>query len=177
MQTREGRAAQLVPESGQERLVIPHDTAFPRGDFTIEAFVNVKSAYPTSAVRTIASKWDGNKGHPGWSLGVTGAGSRNKPQTLVLQLCGDKPWKSTDPIEPVFSGLHIDIGKPYFIAVTVNLGDTTEKGITFTRRISRTTTSPCSPCRSRTPSPAASRTKRRSSSADSAREMATSSTD
>jgi mono/diheme cytochrome c family protein len=131
MQTREGRAAQLMPDSGQERLVIPHDTAFPRGDFTIEAFVNVKSVYPTGAVRTIASKWDGNKGHPGWSFGVTGAGSRNKPQTLVLQLCGDKPWKATDPIEPVFSSLHIDIGKPYFIAVTVNLGDTTEKGITF----------------------------------------------
>ncbi len=131
MQTREGRAAQLVPGSGQERLAVAHDPAFPRGDFTIEAFINVKSVYPTGAVRTIVSKWDGNKGHPGWSLGVTGAGSRNKPQTLVLQLCGDKPWKPTDPVEPIFSGLHIDIGKPYFVAVAVNLDDATEKGITF----------------------------------------------
>ncbi len=131
MQTRDGRAAQLMPESGQERLVVPHDAAFPRGDFTIEAFINVKSVYPTGAVRTIVSKWDGNKGHPGWALGVTGAGSRNKPQTLVLQLCGDKPWKPTDPVEPIFSGLHIDIGKPYFIAVTVDLDNATEKGITF----------------------------------------------
>ena len=65
------------------------------------------------------------------SLGITGAGSRNKPQTLVLQLCGDKPWKPTDPVEPIFSGLHIDIGKPYFIAVSVHLDDATEKGITF----------------------------------------------
>ena len=134
MQTREGRAAQLVPESGQERLTVPHDSAFPRGDFTIEAFINLKSVYPTGAVRTIVSKWDGNKGHPGWSLGVTGAGSRNKPQTLVLQLCGDKPWKPTDPVEPIFSGLHIDIGKPYFIAVSVHLDDATEKGITFYAR-------------------------------------------
>ncbi len=131
MQTRDGRAAQLMPESGQERLVVPHAAAFPRGDFTIEAFINVKSVYPTSAVRTIVSKWDGHKGHPGWSLGITGAGSRNKPQTLVLQLCGDKPWKATDPVEPIFSGLHIDIGKPYFIAVTVDLDNATEKGITF----------------------------------------------
>ncbi len=131
MPTREGRAAQLVPESGQERLVIPHDTAFPRGDFTIEAFINVKSVYPTGAVRTIVSKWDGNKGHPGWSLGVTGMGSRNKPQTLVLQLNGDRPGRTGDPVEAVFSGLHIDIGKPYFVAVAVNLDNTTEKGITF----------------------------------------------
>jgi mono/diheme cytochrome c family protein len=131
MLTREGRAAQLVPESAQERLIVPNDSAFPRGDFTIEAFVNVKSVYPTGAVRTIVSKWDGNKGHPGWSLGVTGKGSRNKPQTLVLQLCGDTAWKPTDPVEPIFSGLHIDIGKPYFIAVSVNLADTSEKGITF----------------------------------------------
>ena len=131
MQTREGRAAQIVPGSAQERLVVPDDSAFPRGDFTIEAFINVKSVFPTGAVRTIVSKWDGNKGHPGWSLGVTGAGSRNKPQTLVLQLCGDKPWKPTDPVEPIFSGLHIDIGKPYFIAVSVHLDDATEKGITF----------------------------------------------
>jgi mono/diheme cytochrome c family protein len=131
MQTRDGRAAQLMPGTAQERLAVPSDPAFPRGDFTIEAFINVKSVYPTGAVRTIVSKWDGNKGHPGWSLGVTGLGSRNKPQSLVLQLCGDKPWKPTDPVEPIFSGLHIDIGKPYFIAVSVNLDDATEKGITF----------------------------------------------
>ena len=131
MQTREGRAAQLVPESAQERLIVPHDSAFPRGDFTIEAFINVKSVYPTGAVRTIVSKWDGNKGHPGWSLGVTGKGSRNKPQSLVLQLCGDKAWKPGDPVEPIFSGLHIDIGKPYFVAVSVNLDNATENGITF----------------------------------------------
>ena len=131
MQTREGYAAEVVPDTVQERLMVPHDSAFPRGNFTIEAFINVWSVYPTGAVRTIVSKWDGNKAHPGWSLGVTGAGSRNKPQTLVLQLCGDKPWKPTDPVEPIFSGLHIDLGKPYFIAVSVDLGNAGEGGITF----------------------------------------------
>ncbi len=131
MQTREGNAAQLMPESGQERLIVQNDASLPGGDFTIEAFINVKSVYPSGAVRTIASKWDGNKGHPGWSLGITGMGSRNKPQTLVLQLSGNRPDKPADPVEAVFSGLHIDIGKPYFIAVSVSLDDATEKGITF----------------------------------------------
>ncbi len=132
MPTREGNAAQLMPESGQERLIVQHDPTLPAGDFTIEAFINVKSVYPTGAVRTIVSKWDGNKGHPGWSLGITGMGSRNKPQTLVLQFSGARQDKATaEPVEAIFSGLHIDIGKPYFIAVSVDLADATEKGITF----------------------------------------------
>jgi mono/diheme cytochrome c family protein len=128
MQTREGLAAQLTPFTSQERLTVPHDSALPRGNFTVEAFINVWSVYPSGAVRTIVSKWDGEKGHPGWSLGVTGMGSRNKPQTLVLQLSGDKPGV---PAEAVFSGLHIDIGKPYFVAVSVDLANTAESGITF----------------------------------------------
>ena len=131
MQTREGNAAQLMPDSGQERLFVQNDHSMPGGDFTIEAFINIKSVYPNGTVRTIASKWDGNKGHPGWSLGVTGMGSRNKPQTLVLQLSGDRPGKPSEPVEAIFSGLHIDIGKPYFVAVSVDLDDATEKGITF----------------------------------------------
>ncbi|MEQ1860732.1 MAG: DUF1549 domain-containing protein [Chthoniobacteraceae bacterium] len=131
MRYREGQSAQLMPGSTQERLVVLHEPGMPKADFTIEAFINIKSVYETGAVRTIVSKWDGSKGHPGWSLGVTGKGSRNKPQTLVLQLCGDKPWKPTDPVEPIFSGVHIDLGKPYFIAVSVNLDDATERGITF----------------------------------------------
>ena len=131
MQTREGSAAEFVPESGQNRLIVQNDASLPQHDFTIEAFINVKSVYPSGAVRTIASKWDGNKGHPGWSLGVTGMGSRNKPQTLVLQLSGERPGKTADPVEAIFSGLHIDIGKPYFVAVSVDLENATEKGITF----------------------------------------------
>ena len=40
------------------------------------------------------------KGTPGWSLGVTGKGSRCKPQTLVLQLAGEQPRRDKDPVEP-----------------------------------------------------------------------------
>ncbi len=131
MQFRDGHAAILTPGTPQERLVIPNDAVFPKGDFTVEAFINLKTIYENAAVRTIVSHWDGQRGHPGWSLGVTGKGSRHKPQTLVLQICGDKPWRETDPIEPIFSGLHIELGRPYFVAVAVDLEDATEKGITF----------------------------------------------
>ena len=91
----------------------------------------LRSVYADAKVRTIVSQWDGIKGHPGWSLGVTGMRSRNKPQTLVLQLSGDQSWSPGDPVEPVFSGMHIELNKPYFIAVSVDLDDATEKGITF----------------------------------------------
>lgn len=115
----------------QSRLVVPDNPIFPRADFTAEAFIVLKSAYETGEVRTIVSHWDGKRGHPGWSLGVTGKQSRYKPQTLVLLLTGDQPWSDQDPMEPVFSGLHLEVGKPYFVAVAVNLDDHTEKGVTF----------------------------------------------
>ena len=49
----------------------------------------------------------------------------------MLLLSGTEPWKPEDPVEPIFSGLHIEMGRPYFIAVSVKLDDATEKGLTF----------------------------------------------
>ena len=130
MPFRDGRAALFTP-GGQDRLTIAEPGAMPTSDFTIEAFINIRSIYEDARVRTIVASGDGLRGHPGWSIGVTGKTSRHKPQTLVLLLSGDQPWKPEDPIEPVFSGLHIELGKTYFIAVSVKLDDATEKGITF----------------------------------------------
>ncbi len=131
MAFRDGQAALITPAAGSQRLTIADSPAFPRGDFTAEAFINLRSVFDTGSVRTIVSQWDGNKGHPGWSLGVTGKGSRYKPQSLVLQLTGDQAQPDQDTTDRIFSGLYIELGKPYFVAVTVNLDDATEKGITF----------------------------------------------
>jgi hypothetical protein len=128
MPFREGRAAMLAPTSSQSRLTTKLTKAIA-DEFTIEAFVQLKSIYSDAKVRTIASKWTGKKGDRGWSVGVTGAQSRNKPQTLVLQLAGNEAWSKNDPVEPIFSGLHIDLGKPYFVAVSVKLSE--PNGITF----------------------------------------------
>ena len=77
-----------------------------------------------------ASHWDGVKGHPGWSVGVTGKKSRYKPGTLVLLLSGTGS-PANDLAEPIFSGLSVEPGKPYFIAVATRLADTGESGVTF----------------------------------------------
>jgi cytochrome c553 len=129
MPFRDGLAAALAPRSAQERFTIPLAKKSLDGDFTIEAFIHLKSIHEDAQVRTIASKWSGQRGQPGWSLGVTGAKSRNRPQTLVLQLSGREAWSAEDPVEPVFSGLHVDLSKPYFVAVSVKLDD--PEGVTF----------------------------------------------
>ena len=128
---RDGRAALFTPGGAMERLTVSDQPFFPAGDLTIEAFINLNSCYEDGQVRTIAAHWDGSRTSRGWSLGVTGKQSRYKPQTLVLLLNGDQPWSARDPVEPVFSGLHIAVGKPYFVAVSIDLDDPTGKGITF----------------------------------------------
>lgn len=128
---RDGRAALITPGGVQEKLTAPNHPALPKDDFTVEAFIVLRSLYESGEVRTIASHWDGKRGHPGWSLGVTSKQSRYKPQTLVLLLSGDPPWSAADPVEPVFSGLHIELGKPFFVAVSVHLNDVSDRGVTF----------------------------------------------
>jgi Protein of unknown function (DUF1553)/Protein of unknown function (DUF1549)/Concanavalin A-like lectin/glucanases superfamily len=131
MTLRDGRAAVFTPGTPMDRLTIPDQPAFPGGDFTVESFIVMKSVYDDGQVRTIAAQWDGDKAHPGWAFGVTGRQSRYKPQTLVLLLRGAQPWSEKDPVEPIFSGLRIEIGKPYFVAVSVQLEDPSEQGVTF----------------------------------------------
>src|SRR5436190_15476912 len=68
---RDGHGALLAPGSAQERLLVPKTDKLPDEDFTIEAFVHLRSTADDGQVRTIASHWDGVKSHAGWSVGVT----------------------------------------------------------------------------------------------------------
>jgi mono/diheme cytochrome c family protein len=127
---RDGKAAVMAPRSAQERLMASVSDSLPAGDFTIEAFVLLRSLYEGSEVRTIASHWSGKNSEPGWALGVTSLKSMRRPQTLVLQLSGtDADGKKL--YEPVFADLPIHLNKPYFVAATVNLTNTGEGGVTF----------------------------------------------
>jgi len=130
MPYREGRAAVLQPDGTQVRFQVPDHASLPTEDFTVEAFVLLRSTYEDASVRTIASHWGGDKKKPGWSFGVTSKKSQFKPQTLVLQLMGD-PQKNGTDYEAIFSGLHIGLNKPYFVAVSVRLSDPDKQGVTF----------------------------------------------
>jgi hypothetical protein len=129
---RDGRGAVLSPGTAQDRLMIGDRAKLPDGDFTIEAFVMLRAPYENADVRTIAARWDGDLKTPGWAFGVTGKKSRYKPMTLILQL--STAAEGAKEAEPLFSGLFLQPGRPYFVAVSVKLSDGGEGkdgGVTF----------------------------------------------
>ena len=85
-------------------------------DFTVEAMVNLQGVYPTGAVRTIASRWDGDTSSNGWAVGVTSAGSRFEPNLLIVQAVGED-FQGSQASEVINSGLKIPSGKPYYVSV------------------------------------------------------------
>ena len=116
----------------QERLLT---RAAPRegDDFTVEAILTIESIDAGASVRTIASRWNGDKNAieaHGWSLGVTGAKSAYKPRNLIVQLVGEDENMNTT-YEVLASGLHLDLQRPYHIVATVSCTDHTA---TFTVR-------------------------------------------
>ena len=87
MPRRSGSTAALFkPTGAQTRLQVPDNHLMPSYDFTVEAFIVLRSVDDGAGVRTIASRWDGRKDQPGWSFGVSGNKSPGKPQSLVLEL-------------------------------------------------------------------------------------------
>jgi hypothetical protein len=99
-------------------------------DFTIEAVVRVESVDAGAAVRTIVSRWNGEKNSPdahGWSLGVTGQKSAYKPLNLILQLVGEDDNMNT-AYEVVPSDLRLELRKSYQIVAKVSCSD---RNVTF----------------------------------------------
>ena len=116
----------------QERLLT---RAAPRegDDFTVEAIITVESVDAGASVRTIASRWNGDKNaieSHGWSLGLTGAKSAYKPRNVIVQLVGEDENMNTT-YEVLASGLHLELQRPYHIIATISCTDHTA---TFTVR-------------------------------------------
>jgi hypothetical protein len=136
----DGKAAVITPGGAQARFQLPDKVKLPSEQFTLEAFVYLRSVFEDGQVRTIASHWTGEPARPslsgrrvggeGWAFGVTGKKSSYKPQTLVLQLWGKDAGDKTAN-DAIFSGLHLQLNRPYYVAVAVNLKDAGDKGVTF----------------------------------------------
>ncbi|MEQ9410196.1 MAG: DUF1553 domain-containing protein [Fuerstiella sp.] len=102
------------------------------GDFTIEATVMLHSLYPDASVRTIVAGWSDRQTERGWSLGVTSTKSRYQPGNLILQLIGSRHAEKEKPeYEVVPSDLRLELNRPYYLAVSIDLDDTSDSGITF----------------------------------------------
>ncbi|SIO45026.1 Concanavalin A-like lectin/glucanases superfamily protein [Singulisphaera sp. GP187] len=126
----DGQAAVLTPEGPQRRLDVPHRAPLNTGDFTLEATILVRSVLEGDSMRTIVAKWDGDEKQPGWSFGVTGRGSPRSPQTLVLHLLGVEKGRGFET-ETVYSEQPIQLGRPYYAAVTVQLANKGPGLVTF----------------------------------------------
>lgn len=113
-----------------DMLRLPNPTGMPTDDMTIEAYILLDSIYDDASVRVIASQWDGNNAHAGWSLGVTSAKSKYGPQNLVLQLACD-PKQAGGGYEVIRSDFRVELHKTYYVAVSAKLKDTSEAGATF----------------------------------------------
>ena len=131
MPYRDGVAAVISPELNTDAITVPDSPTLPKGDFSIEAAILVRSVDKGGMVRTIAAKWAGENKQPGWGFAVTGEGSRRKPKTLVMQLLGTKQDGSFGE-EAVFSDQSLQLGRPYFVAACVKLATDKEPGeVTF----------------------------------------------
>ena len=123
-------AAVLKPSSKQKRLVIPFDASLPAGDFSVEAYVQLHSLYADATVRTIAAHWNSNTSDPGWALGVTSKKSKYTPRNLILQLVG-RTGSGQLKYEVIPSNIHLELNQPYYVAVSVDVSDTSDEGVTF----------------------------------------------
>lgn len=132
----DGRPAIVLhPEQPRSIKVAPIaelQDAKHHGDFTIEATVLLNSLYPNANVRTIVNSWSNRNTDRGWSLGVTSSKSSYKPRNLILQFVGSQSDEQGKPeYEVIPSNLRVELNKPYYIAVSIDLDDVSDKGITF----------------------------------------------
>jgi len=122
---RDGQAA--IVSSAQPPLAVQGAMKIPPKQFTIEAYFVLRSIYDSGAVRVVAGNWSGSKQDPGWLFGVTGKGSRRKPQTLVMQMFGkDAAGNLAEGV--CFSDHQIQLNKPYYAAAAVTMADESTPG-------------------------------------------------
>jgi hypothetical protein len=129
----DGPAAQAVALSPAGELAIDllDTSCLPQADFTVRGVVLLRSLYENANVRTIAATWSGDPKQAGWSLGVTSMKSRYQPRNLILQLVGKTEDAEHIHYEVVASNLRLELDRPYFAGVSVDLDDLSENGITF----------------------------------------------
>jgi hypothetical protein len=98
---------------------------------TIEAVVVPRSVDECATVRTIAALGPTDKAQSSWRFGITGIKSRRSPMVLVFQAYG--ALRDGSHGEAVaFSGLRVEMNKPYFVAASVRYATKEQPGeVTF----------------------------------------------
>ena len=130
--SREGWAAELSPDSTQSRLEIPHSSVMPGGDFTIEAYLFLRSfgGRREPSHTPIASKWDSARGHAGWELCIYQPSTDTDAGLLALRM-GGRDSSGRFAGQTFYSNLRISVEKAYYVAATVRLAGAGQGAVTF----------------------------------------------
>jgi len=124
---RDGQAILVTADDKSVRMSSEALVPMNSDAFTIEGCFQVRSIFENGSVRTLASRWTGSKDAVGWSMGITGKGSRRKPQTLVMQLFG-KDRSGNIAEAALFSDQTVELNVPYYAAVSVTPATDKEPG-------------------------------------------------
>ncbi len=125
---RDGQAVLFEDQPQQERFQVPADNRLDVDDFTFEAIFQLRSVYESGAVRTLGAKMARLDSRSGWLFGISGKGSRRKPQTLVLQVFGVNAEGRHQEVV-LFSDHHLELNKPYYAAVSVQMKTPETSGV------------------------------------------------
>ncbi|TWT60704.1 DUF1549 domain-containing protein [Rubinisphaera italica] len=126
---RHGQAILFEDNPKQEQFQIPDHERLNVGDFTFEAIFQLRSIYDSGAVRTLGAKMARLDSRSGWLLGISGKGSRRKPQSLVLQIFGiNGDGQQQEVVQ--FSDHQLEFNKPYYAAVSVKMATSDTPGKT-----------------------------------------------
>lgn len=87
-------------------------------EFTLETSFIVRSVYDSGTVRTLAAKITDQGPRLGWSIGITGKGSRRRPQLPVIQLWGRRADGSVGE-EALFADQEVKLNHPYRLVIRV----------------------------------------------------------
>mgnify|MGYP001010034272 CR=1 FL=1 len=121
-----GQPGLFHENTAHERVLVKQ--APREGDeFTIEAVITPASVDAGAAVRTIVSRWTGDKSSVdshGWALGLTGRKSAHQPLNLILQVVGEDNTSNT-AYEVVPSGLLLALQKTHHVSARVSCAEGT----------------------------------------------------
>lgn len=105
---------------GGDRFQIPDSSVFNDTTFTIEAFINTNTTNTNQ--KGIAGQWSATGDQRSWLFAVSGSMKLN----FLISTTGLNTITIAPTILPA-----LELDKDYYVAITVNLADTSANGITF----------------------------------------------
>lgn len=96
--------------------------------FTLEAFINLSAK--GSSTRSILGL-GGGQTDGAWTLGVSSATSGQGDSVLLMQYARASGAWGSNSLTTLNSGYQIEVGKDYYIALSINKFDDTEDGVIF----------------------------------------------